>query len=131
LISISLGEGKRDKAERVLGNGFALNMTISLAMAALGLAFLDPMLFLLHGGLDDGTCWIRGTGFQRYADRRRLAVVAASVGNSFYADMAHGLKYYTFMSEELPWFVRAVFPLSARREDTFIAGLSMGGYGAL
>jgi len=44
LISISLGEGDKAKAEKVLGNGFALNMTISLGMAILGIVFLDPML---------------------------------------------------------------------------------------
>jgi putative MATE family efflux protein len=46
LISISLGEGNKDKAERVLGNGFCLNMAISLAMAVLGIIFLDPLLRL-------------------------------------------------------------------------------------
>ena len=43
-ISISLGEGNRDKAEKVLGNGFSLNLIISVTIAALGIAFLDPML---------------------------------------------------------------------------------------
>jgi S-formylglutathione hydrolase FrmB len=54
-----------------------------------------------------------------------------SVGNSFYADLMHGPAYWTFVSEELPRFVRSVFPLSSKREDNFVAGLSMGGYGAL
>jgi putative MATE family efflux protein len=51
-ISISLGEGNRERAEKVLGNGFALNMIISLAIAALGIAFLDPML-RLFGASDE------------------------------------------------------------------------------
>jgi putative MATE family efflux protein len=44
LISISLGQKDKDKAERVLGNGFCLNMAISVIIAALGIAFLDPCL---------------------------------------------------------------------------------------
>jgi putative MATE family efflux protein len=46
LISISLGQQKRDKAEVVLGNGFALNMGISVILAATCISFLDPLLRL-------------------------------------------------------------------------------------
>ncbi len=59
-----------------------------------------------------------------------LAVVMPAVDRSFYTDMARGNRYWTFISEELPGICRAFFPLSARREETFVAGLSMGGYGA-
>jgi S-formylglutathione hydrolase FrmB len=44
--------------------------------------------------------------------------------------MARGLRYWTFLSEELPALARSFFPLSDAREDNFVAGLSMGGYGA-
>jgi S-formylglutathione hydrolase FrmB len=44
--------------------------------------------------------------------------------------MARGNKYWTYISEELPELSRSFFPLSAAREDNFVAGLSMGGYGA-
>jgi putative tributyrin esterase len=53
-----------------------------------------------------------------------------AVQRSFYADMACGYRYWTFISEELPALARSFFPLSGAREDTFVAGLSMGGYGA-
>ena len=53
-----------------------------------------------------------------------------AVERSFYTDMAHGLRWWTFISEELPSLCQRFFPLSDRREDTFVAGLSMGGYGA-
>ena len=52
------------------------------------------------------------------------------VGNSFYQNMAHGEDFFTYITEELYEFVQALFPVSKKREDTFIAGLSMGGYGA-
>ena len=60
-----------------------------------------------------------------------LAVVMPQVQRSFYADEAHGARYLTFLSEELPEVVQSFFRVSRRREDTFVAGLSMGGYGAL
>src|SRR5699024_6992908 len=50
--------------------------------------------------------------------------------HSFYTDMTYGNHYWTFMTEELPEVVQTYFPLSARREANFVAGLSMGGYGA-
>ncbi len=90
-----------------------------------------PTLYLLHGLSDDHTIWMRRTSIERYAAAKNLAVVMPAVGRSFYQDMASGPAYWTFLSEELPLLMRDFFPLSAAREETFAAGLSMGGYGAL
>ena len=89
-----------------------------------------PTLYLLHGGLDDHTVWQRRTSIERYAAPLGLAVVMPAVGRSFYTDAVHGLRYWTFVSEELPALARSFFPLSAARKGNFVAGLSMGGYGA-
>ncbi len=89
-----------------------------------------PVLWLLHGLLDDHTTWLRQTSLERYVDGLQLAVVMPAGGRSFYTDMAHGYRYWTYVSEELPELARAWFPLSAAREENFVAGLSMGGYGA-
>lgn len=89
------------------------------------------VLYLLHGGYGDYSDWMRLTSIERYAQDHKLAVVMPSVGNSFYQNMNMGGQYLTFLTEELPAFVAANFPVSTRREDTFVAGLSMGGYGAL
>jgi putative tributyrin esterase len=89
-----------------------------------------PVLYLLHGLSDDGTIWLRRTSIERYAAPLGLAVVMPQVARSFYTDEAHGNRYWTFLSEELPQLARSFFHLSDRREDTFVAGLSMGGYGA-
>ena len=88
------------------------------------------VLYLFHGAFADASSWFLYTRVAEYADRYGLAIVAPNVGNSFYADLVHGPAYWTFISEELPRFVKAVFPLSEKREDNFVAGLSMGGYGA-
>ncbi|WP_412736335.1 alpha/beta hydrolase [Krasilnikovia sp. MM14-A1259] len=90
-----------------------------------------PVLYLLHGLSDDDTAWTRYTSIERYAAARGLAVVMPQVHRSFYTDEAYGLKFWTFLSEELPAVVSGFFRVSTRREDTFVAGLSMGGYGAL
>ncbi|WP_343207885.1 alpha/beta hydrolase family protein [Anaerolentibacter hominis] len=88
-------------------------------------------LYLLHGAYDDSTCWIRRTNIEKIADEKGFAVVMPEVGNSFYCDMVHGPNWYTFMTEELPQAMRRNFPLSDRKEDNFMAGLSMGGYGTM
>lgn len=90
-----------------------------------------PVLYLLHGLSDDETAWVRRTSIERYASERGLAVVMPRVERSFYQDMAHGERYWTYVSEELPQIVSELFRVSTAREDTFVAGLSMGGYGAM
>ena len=90
-----------------------------------------PVLYLLHGLTDDHTAWPRYTSIGRYAEAAGLAVVMPSVHHSFYSDEVHGHRYWTFVSEELPAVVSSFFRVSAEPADTFVAGLSMGGYGAL
>jgi putative tributyrin esterase len=90
-----------------------------------------PLLYLLHGLSDDSSAWLRYTSIERYAAPLGLAVVMPEVQRSFYADEAHGGRYWTFLSEELPSVVESFFGVSRQREDTFVAGLSMGGYGSL
>lgn len=89
-----------------------------------------PVLWLLHGRSDDHTIWLRRTSIERYATAAGLAVVMPAVSLSWYQDMATGPAYRTYIHEELPLVARSFFPLSEKRQDNFIAGLSMGGYGA-
>jgi putative tributyrin esterase len=88
-------------------------------------------LWLLHGGGGDDSDWVNGTSVLRYAEANQVAVVMAPAFNSWYVDMAHGNRFFTFFTEELPMVCRASFPLSDKREDNFIAGLSMGANGAM
>ncbi|MEU3455175.1 alpha/beta hydrolase family protein [Micromonospora sp. NPDC006766] len=119
--------------------GMGTSMTVLLperASAGIGMAGGaahgdPPVLYLLHGLSDDDTIWTRRTSIERYVAPLGLAVVMPMVARSFYADETHGNRYWTFLSEELPEVCRSYFRLSDRREDTFVAGLSMGGYGAM
>ena len=89
-------------------------------------------LYLLHGLLGNYTDWVTGTRIQRWAEAKNLAVVMPSGDNAFYLDNPAAGNYYgRFIGEELVEITRRMFPLSRRREDTFIGGLSMGGYGAV
>lgn len=89
-----------------------------------------PTLMLLHGLSDNHSNWLRWTSLERYVEGLGLAVVMPEVHRGFYTDIDRFRPYWTFISEELPQLARSFFPLSARREDNFAAGLSMGGYGA-
>lgn len=91
-----------------------------------------PTLYLLHGVFGNHTDWVNGTRVQRWAEEKGLAVVMPAGENAFYLDHeATHANYGDFVGRELPEVMRRMFHLSSRREDTFIAGLSMGGYGAL
>lgn len=89
-------------------------------------------LYLLHGVFGNYTDWINGTCIQRWAEEKNLAVVMPSGDNMFYVDQQEAHNFYgEFIGCELVEITRRMFPLSHRRDDTYIAGLSMGGYGAL
>lgn len=89
-------------------------------------------LYLLHGMTDNHSAWQRRSAIERYAEEWNIAVILPDAGLSWYCDTVAGEAYFHFVSDELPRVCRQMFPsLSHRREDTFVAGLSMGGYGAL
>ena len=89
-------------------------------------------LYLLHGLLGNYTDWVSQTRIQKWAEEKNLAVVMPSGDNAFYfRSRTPWNDYETFIGKELVEITRRMFPLSDKREDTFIAGLSMGGYGAL
>ncbi len=92
---------------------------------------LPKVLYLLHGYSDDHTIWQRRTSIERYAASRNLAVVMPGVNHSFYCNEVHGERYGDFIANELPALMHRFFRLSDKPEDTFVAGLSMGGYGAM
>ena len=89
-------------------------------------------LILLHGLNGDEDNFLYYTNIARFVRDKPLCVIMPDGDNSFYADspaLAHRCAAY--IGEEIPAFFRSTLRLSARREDTFIAGLSMGGFGAV
>ena len=91
-----------------------------------------PVLILLHGITGNHRDFISETRIRSWAERRGIAVIMPSGYNAFYLDQPATHNYFgRFVGQELVEFARRVFPISSRREDTFIGGISMGGYGAL
>lgn len=92
------------------------------------------VLWLLHGTSGDSTDWVRRTNIELYAHELDLAVVMPSALNSNYSnwkDFMLGYRMYDYLTEELMPLVYGWLPVSDRREDNFIAGLSMGGRGTI
>ncbi|MEU8664828.1 alpha/beta hydrolase, partial [Actinoplanes philippinensis] len=79
-----------------------------------------PVVYLLHGLTDDHTAWTRFSSVERYAEEHGVAVVMPSVDRSFYANETYGMRFWDFLSAELPERVGRFFRVSARREDTFV-----------
>ena len=89
------------------------------------------ILYLLHGGGGNGLDWIRNTAIERYAQPYELAVIMPEVdGSCFYADMKHGYPYFQYLTREVPAAMEGMLPLLRGVEKRYVAGLSMGGYGA-
>ena len=102
-----------------------------IGITASGEAELPKVLYLLHGYSDDHSIWMRRTSVERYAAAHNLAVIMPAVNHSFYCNEKHGERYWDYVSDELPKICHRFFRLSDKPEDTFVAGLSMGGFGAM
>ena len=85
-------------------------------------------LFLLHGFTGDAGNWIP----EYLSDKYNFAVVCPSGENSFWLDgISSGHEFCKFLGEELIGFVRKAFHLAENKDETYIMGMSMGGFGAL
>lgn len=90
-------------------------------------------LYLLHGYRNDFSSWQRQTSIERYSNDYNLAIIMPNVNNSFYCNyygINNGYKYWDFISDEIIRVSRKFFNISNLREDTFVGGFSMGGFGA-
>lgn len=89
------------------------------------------VLFLLHGYTGASTDWLRYTDIEKLAYEYNIMVVMPSINNSFYTNMEYGLNYFNYYTIELPNRISELFKVKLTKDNTYIAGLSMGGYGAL
>ena len=116
--------------------------SISVILPADNIHFLNDMeeivpkpyktLYLLHGLYGSDDIFLANTSIQKFAEDNGIAIVIPCGENSFYVDNQKAHAYYgEYVGQELLDITRNIFPLSDKREDTFIAGFSMGGYGAI
>lgn len=89
------------------------------------------VMYLLHGYSDDQSIWMRRTSVERYCAKYNLAVVMPAVNHSYYANELQGERYWDYVSQELPQMMHSMFRLSQAPGTELVAGLSMGGYGAM
>jgi putative tributyrin esterase len=89
------------------------------------------VLYLLHGLSDDASAWQRYSSIETYARLYGLVVVMPSSGRSFSIDQPNGQAFFSYLVDELPRYLEEVFGIVPKRENTLIAGVSMGGYGAM
>lgn len=88
------------------------------------------VLWLCHGGSGDQNEWLYHADLIELSNRYHIGIVLVNANDSCFVDMPYGLRYGTYLGEELPRIVRNTFSLfSSAREDNLISGLSNGGYG--
>jgi len=120
--------------EMKLKSAPALNrMSAFMALLPEGVPGPFPVLYLLHGYSDDHTGWTRRSSIERYVDQYPMIVIMPDGGHGWYSDaltMPYS-QYDTYITKELMGFVDTMFPTIAERRGRAVAGLSMGGYGAL
>lgn len=90
------------------------------------------ILYLLHGMTDDHTMWMRRSKIEQYVRDKNMIVVMPNVHLSWYTNTQYAGRYWDFISQELIDICHDLLPhISRKREDHIVAGLSMGGYGAI
>jgi S-formylglutathione hydrolase FrmB len=93
-----------------------------------------PALYLLHGLGGSAGDWVSAKAhLSNYAARYRMIIVVPEGRDGWYTDSATvaGDKYETYLLQELIPDVQSRFRTIETREGRAVAGLSMGGYGAL
>ncbi|MDF2511236.1 MAG: hypothetical protein K0S04_1102 [Herbinix sp.] len=92
-------------------------------------------LYLFHGGTGDDSDYVNFSNIVRYAEDHKIAVIMPCGYNSGYENTGEDVlpwpsRYWDYIFEELPQVCASMFPISTKREDTFVAGLSMGSIAA-
>ena len=91
-----------------------------------------PVLYLLHGMGGNENSWLKRTAIERLVRHTNLMIVMPSTDLGWYTNTTYGMAYYDSIAIELPQVLKRFFPnMTTKREKTFIAGLSMGGYGRI
>ena len=92
-----------------------------------------PVVYLLHGLTGHFDNWTDKTKLAEYAAQFNFIIVTPEGGDGWYTDSASVAvdRYETYITDELIPEIDRKFRAAADRNSRVIAGLSMGGYGAL
>ncbi len=114
-------------------NFFSFVLEVETTMCVAYPEFVEEplaVLYLLHGLNENESFWSREAAIDRYAREHNIIIIMPNAGKSYYTNMVAGEKYLDFIGEELPRVVKKFFKVTDDPKKTFIAGFSMGGYGA-
>ncbi|SHK66837.1 S-formylglutathione hydrolase FrmB [Anaerocolumna jejuensis DSM 15929] len=129
--AMAAGPGVLDAVSETDVNGDMEGMSAGISFPSHRKENKYPVLYLLHGMGNNHATWTGYTNIEMFAEERNIAVVMISAENKSYVNHKSGDRFYDFLETELPEFIGGMFPVSDRPEDTYIAGLSMGGFGTL
>ena len=89
------------------------------------------VLYLLHGLSGNEDEWTRFSKIEYYAKKYNFIIIMPRVDRSFYCNTKYKADYFDYIADELPEMISEWFRINTERENTFIVGESMGGYGAV
>lgn len=93
---------------------------------------ITKVLYLLHGYSGNEKDWLHHAPMVELANQYHMAIILPQGDNGFYVDHeATGDHYGRYIGIELVEMVKRMFGIDLDRKDTYIGGLSMGGFGAL
>jgi putative tributyrin esterase len=123
----------QDRAFQSKSLGRAMTYRILLPAGYSENAKKYPVLYLLHGWHGDYQNWSTLTKLTRYAEALPILVVMPDAGNSWYVDSATVPqdKFEQYMVHDLTQEVDEHWRTVRSARGRAIAGLSMGGYGAV
>ncbi|MCD7835016.1 MAG: esterase family protein [Lachnospiraceae bacterium] len=90
------------------------------------------VVWLLHGAGSDSKTMLGSADMEGMMRKHRMAFVLPSALNSDfgnYEQFGTGYNFPAYFFEELMPFIYATFPISGVKEDNYLAGVSMGGFG--
>ncbi len=90
-----------------------------------------PVLYLLHDKTGDHSQWLKKAALETYQEEVPIAIVMPSGNASYFVNLKYGKSYQNYIRNELPLICERLFPVSDKKEEKFLAGVGMGGYGAL
>ncbi|MGM9521910.1 MAG: alpha/beta hydrolase [Oscillospiraceae bacterium] len=90
-----------------------------------------PVLWLLHGASGHSSDWLRYTQAELFAEEKGIVVVCPSARSGFYLNQYQGIQWGEIITRKLWALVHGMLPTSDDPEKNYIAGNSMGGYGAM
>lgn len=90
-----------------------------------------PVLYLLHDWAGDHSEWLRKAALETFQEEIPMAIIMPSGNESCFVNLKYGKSYQNYIREELPLICENLFPISYRKEKRYLAGVGMGGYGAL